>query len=170
MEHRMTVTVKACTMTLTGTVACTLALLAPLVAGAQNLTDRDAKEVADYVLTDAVLKKYTQAVRNLQPLMGQLPQECDGDENPKSLNDMAVQMDRVPQVKSALKGAGMTSREYLLFSFSVFQNGMAAWALDQPGGKLPPGVKMANVNFYRAHEAEMKKLGELTKPADCDNR
>jgi hypothetical protein len=102
--------------------------------------------------------------------MGQLPQECDGDENPKSLNDMAVQMDRVPQVKSALKGAGMTSREYLLFSFSVFQNGMAAWALDQPGGKLPPGVKMANVNFYRAHEAEMKKLGELTKPADCDNR
>jgi hypothetical protein len=72
-------------------------------------------------------------------------------------------MDGVPGVKSALKGAGMTSREYLLFSWSVFQNGMAAWALDQPGGKLPPGVKMANVNFYRAHEAELKRLGELTE-------
>ena len=65
----------------------------------------DTKEIADYVLTEAALKKYTQAVRNLQPFMGQLPQECDGDENPKSLNDMAVQMDGVPQVKSALKGA-----------------------------------------------------------------
>ena len=165
----MTVIVKACTMTLTGTVACTLALLAPLVVWAQNLADRDAKEVADYVLTEPVLKKYTQAVRNLQPFTGQVPQDCE-DENPKSLNDMATRMDGAPQVKSALKGAGMTSREYLLFTFSVFQNGMAAWALDQPGGALPPGVKMANVKFYRAHEAELKKLGELTTQAACDNR
>jgi hypothetical protein len=147
-----------------------LSLLVPVRGDAQHSPDPDTKEIADYVLTDGALKKYTQAVRNLQLLMGQLPQECDGDENPKSLNDMAVQMDGVPEVKSALKSAGMTSREYLVFSWSVFQNGMAAWALDQPGGKLPPGVKMANVNFYRAHEAELKKLGELTKQADCDNR
>ena len=165
----MTVILKASTMTMTRTVACTLALLTPLVAGAQNLTDGDAKEIADYVLTEPALKKYAQAVRNLQPFTGQVPQNCD-DENPKSLNDMATRIDGVPQVKSALKGAGMTSREYLLFSFSVFHNGMAAWALEQPGGKLPPGTKMANVNFYRAHEAELKKLGELTKQADCDNR
>jgi hypothetical protein len=144
-------------------------LLVPLVAGAQNLADRDAKEVADYVLTDAALKKYTQAVRNLQPFMGQMPQDC-GEENARSLNETVAQLDGVPQIKSALKGAGMTSREYLLFSLSVFQNGMASWALAQPGGKLPPGVKMTNVNFYRSHEAELTKLGELAKQADCDNR
>ena len=166
----MTVIFQVYRIALVGTVACALALLMPLVAGAQNLADPDAKDVADYVLTEAALKKYTQAVRNLQPLAAQLPQECTGEENPKSLNDMAVRLDGVPQVKSALKGAGMTSREYLLFSFSVFQNGMAAWALQQPGGTLPPGIKMANVTFYRAHEAELTKLGELTKQADCDNK
>jgi hypothetical protein len=121
------------------------------------------------MLTDAGLAKYTQAVRKLQPLMEQVPKNCD-DESPQSLSGIAARMDGVPAVKSALKGAGMTSREYLLFSFSVFQNGMAAWALEQPGGKLPPGMKMANVNFYRAHKAELEKLGELTKQADCDNR
>ena len=68
------------------------------------------------------------------------------------------------------KGAGITSCEYLLFSWSLFQNGMAAWALEQPGGKLPPGVKMANVNFYGAHEAELTKLSDLTKQAECDHR
>jgi hypothetical protein len=119
MERRMTTTFNICAITLAGTVACALALLAPPVAAGQNLADRDAKDVADYVLTDAALKKYTQAVRNVRPLMGQLPQNCDGDENPKSLNDTAAQMDGVPQVKSALKSAGMTSREYLLFSWSV---------------------------------------------------
>ncbi|HSB43623.1 MAG TPA: hypothetical protein VLD60_01345 [Nitrospira sp.] len=151
------------------TAAFALALLAPAVAGAQNISDRDTNEIAGYVLTDAGLSKYTQAVRKLQPLTGQLPQDCDGEEGPKSLNDAAARMDGIPQVKSALKAAGMTSREYLVFSWSVFQNGLAAWALEQPGGKLPPGVKMANVNFYRAHEAELKKLGELAKHADCDN-
>jgi hypothetical protein len=150
------------------TVALSLALLAPVVAGAQNLGDRDTNEIASYVLTEAALAKYTQAVRKLQPLIGQLPQDCS-DEGPKSLKGMAARMDGVPGVKSALKAAGMTSREYLVFSWSVFQNGMAAWALEQPGGTLSPGVKMANVNFYRSHEAELKKLGELTKQADCDN-
>jgi len=151
-------------------VAFALALLSPMVAGAQSLADRDTNEIAGYMLTEAALAKYTKAVHTLQPLMGQLPQDCDQDEGPQSLNDMAARMDGVPEVKSVLKAAGTTSREYLVFSWSLFQNGLAAWTLEQPGGKLPPGVKMANVNFYRAHEAELKKLGELTKQADCDNR
>jgi hypothetical protein len=79
-------------------------------------------------------------------------------------------MDAVQGVKSPLEGAGITSREYLLFSWSLVKNGMAAGALEQPGGKLPPGVKMANVNFYRAHEAELTTLGGLTKQAECDHR
>ena len=152
------------------TVAFALALLSPVGSGAQSLADHDTNEIAGYVLTDAALAKYTLAVHKLQPLMGQLPQDCDHDEDPQSLNGMASRMDGVPGVKSALKAAGMTSREYLVFSWSVFQNGLAAWTLEQPGGQLPPGVKMANVTFYRAHEAELKKLGELTKHADCDNR
>ncbi len=152
------------------TIVSALALLVAVAAEAQGLTDRDTKEISDYVLTDAALTKYTQAVRKLQPLKKELQQDCDHEDAPESLNDMAARMDKVSGVKSALKAAGMTSREYLVFSLSVFQNGMAAWALEQPGSKLPPGIKMANVNFYRTHEAELKKLGELTKQADCDNR
>ena len=151
------------------TVAFALALLAPAWAGAQNLADHDTNEIAGYMLTEAALAKYTKAVHKLQPLMGQLPQDCDQDEGPQSLNGMAARMDGIPEVKSVLKAAGMTSREYLVFSWSMFQNGLAAWSLEQPGGKLPPSVKMANVNFYRAHEPELKKLGELTKHEDCDN-
>ena len=147
-----------------------LSLLVPVLGGAQQSPDRDTKEIADYVLTDAGLAKYRQAVAKLQPLAGQLPQDCDQEERTRSLNELAAQMDGVPQVNSALKGAGMTSREYLLFSFSVFQNGMAAWALQQPGGTLPPGINMANVKFYRAQEAELTRLGELTKQADCDTK
>lgn len=151
-------------------VVSALALLVSMVAEAQGLADRDTNEIAGYVLTDAALTKYAQSVRKLQPLKEQLQQDCDREDAPKSLNGMAARLDKVSGVKSALKGAGMTSREYLVFSLSVFQNGMAAWALEQPGGTLPPGVKLANVNFYRAHKAELEKLGELTRELGCDNR
>ena len=57
-----------------------------------------------------------------------------------------------------------------MFTWSVFQNGMAAWALDQPGGKPSPGVSMANVDFYRQHEAEFKKLGKSGTSGDCDQQ
>jgi len=157
-------------ITLAVTVAFAVALSAPAVAGAQNFSDRDTKEVADYVLTETALGKYTKAVHKLHPLKEQLQQDCDREDAPESLNGMAAHMDAVQEVKSALKAAGMTSREYLLFSWSVFQNGMAVWALDQPGGALPPGTKPANINFYRAHKAELEKLGELTREMDCDNQ
>jgi hypothetical protein len=96
-------------------VAFTLAQLAPMTAEAQNLADRDAKEVADYVLTEAAFAKYSLAAHKLQPLMEQVPKNCDA-ESPQSLNGTAARMDGVPAVKSALKTAGMTSREYMVFS------------------------------------------------------
>ena len=68
-------------------------MLAPMAAEAQNLADRDAKEVADYVLTEAALDKYTKAVHKLHPLKEQLQQDCDREDAPESLNGMAARMD-----------------------------------------------------------------------------
>jgi len=112
-------------------VAFLLMLLAPVVIEAQNPADRDAKEIADYMLTEPALAKYKQAVHKLQPLIAQLPQDCERENGSTSLKHMATRMD-------AIHGAGMTSREYLVFTWSVFQSGMAVLAVQQPGGKLPP--------------------------------
>jgi len=119
-------------------VAFLLMLLAPVVIEAQNPADQDAKEIADYMLTEPALAKYKQAVHKLQPLIAQLPQDCERENGSTSLKDMATRMDAIPGVKSALKAAGMTSRKYLVFTWSVFQSGMAVLAVQQPGGKLPP--------------------------------
>ena len=112
-------------------VAFLLMLLAPVVIEAQNPADRDAKEIADYMLTEPALAKYKQAVHKLQPLIAQLPQDCERENGSTSLKHMATRMD-------AIHGAGMTSREYLVFTWSVFQSGIAVLAVQQPGGKLPP--------------------------------
>lgn len=146
-------------------------LLASASLIAQDLADRDSKEISSYVLTEAGLAKYTQAVKNLGPLASGMSDECGGDDDDDSahsLDETAARVDAIPGIHAAIKAAGMTTREYLVFTLSLFQNGMVAWALDQPSGKLPRGMSMANVKFYRAHEAAIKNLSAQTKAADCD--
>ena len=145
--------------------ACAMALLASPFAVAQ---DRDAQEVAAYVLTDAGLAKYTKATKNLAALPGSKPGDCDAGDDSASLDDMAAALDGVPGAKAAIQSAGMTTREYVLFMWSLMHNGLAAWAISQPGGKLPAGTSKANVEFYQQHEAELQQLEALKLDDDCD--
>ncbi len=141
-----------------------LALALPGLAAAQ---DADTQEINHYVLTEAGLAKYTAATQKLGALADQLS-ACDEGEETQSLDEAVAGVDENAAAKAAIQSTGLTTREYLVFGMAAFQSGMAAWALSQPGGKLPPGVTMANVKFYRDHEAEIQDLNELTTPA-CDS-
>jgi hypothetical protein len=63
----------------------------------------------------------------------------------------------------------MPPREFVVFSMSVLQAGLAAWALDQPGGTLPPEVRMENVNFFRRNQSAMDKVRQETTPGRCED-
>jgi hypothetical protein len=148
-----------------------LALMLPALSQAQP--DRDTQEINNYVLTDAGLARYTKAAQALGSMAKSMPSDCDdsddgdGDGNSKSLDQAAASFSAVPGVKAAIQSAGMTPREFSVFTWSMFQTGTADWMLAQPGGKLSPGTSMANVNFYRKNEAAFKKLGEITGSDDC---
>ncbi len=123
--------------------------------------DRDAQEVSRYVLTESGLAKFAQATRNIAAVPGACEREEDDDSDDlKSIDQMVAKLNSVPGIQAAIQSAGMTSREYVVFMFSMMQNGMAAWAVSQPGGKLPPGISQANVDFYKKHETAMAQIGE----------
>jgi hypothetical protein len=50
---------------------------------------------------------------------------------------------------------------------SLMHSGMAAWTINQPGGKLPPGVAQANVDFVNRNEARLKELEGLMQRDGC---
>ncbi len=143
--------------------ALAIALGASL-APAQNLPDADTREIMAYTLTESALGKYMQATRNLS---GVKVEDCDDDSGVRSLAEAAAKIDAVPGARAAVQSAGMTSREYVLFAFSLIQNGFAAYALNQPGGKLPQGISMANVDFFRKHSGDMEELANETKEGGC---
>jgi len=66
-----------------------------------------------------------------------------------------------------VRSAGMTSREYVVFAFTLLQSGIAANALGAPGGELPPGVPLRNVDFYLDHAGEMQELTDEAEGPAC---
>lgn len=123
-------------------------------------SDKDNREVSSYLLTEAGLAKFKKATENLAATPGACIDRDDDDSNSQSIDQMTAKIDATPGAKAAIQSAGMAPREYIVFMFSMMQSRMSAWALSQPGGKLPPGVSQANVDFYRKHEAAMAALGE----------
>jgi hypothetical protein len=148
--------------------------LAAISPPAMGTADRDAQEISRYRLTDAGLAKYAQASRNLGSLAKRMSADCaegeasDADGDAKTLDESVARLEAIDGVRPAIASAGLTTREYVVFSWSVIQSALAAWALDQPGGKLPAGVSMENVTFYRKHSATLDQLGAQTKAAECD--
>jgi hypothetical protein len=148
-----------------------LALAASIIAVTPVAAqDADTQEVQHYTLTDAGLAKYTQATRKLAALPTGAA-NCDDDgSDAKSLDAMVAQLTATPGAQSAIQSAGMTPREYVVFSMSLLQSGMAAWALKQPGASLQGSVSKANVEFVDRHEDDLKKLEALRHDNNCDDR
>ncbi len=134
------------------------------VARAHNLNAADARELRAYALTEAVFDRYAQATRNLN---GVQIQACDDHTEVKSIDEAAARLDAVPEARSAVRSAGMTSREYVVFAFSLLQSGIAANVLGEPGGELPTGVPLENLGFYLEHAGEMQRLTNEAEGPVC---
>lgn len=153
------------------TLLCTLALavlaFAPL-AQAKMLPDADTREVRAYTLTDASFAKYVNATHKLRDVKFENCVDDDDDDAQDTITSFVARIDAVPGAKAAIEGAGMTSREYVVLSFSLLENGMASYLMQTPGGKLPDGVNQANVDFVRRHSAELHQLANETEDESCE--
>jgi hypothetical protein len=159
-----------CLRAVAATAASVIALTSSLSI-AQDFPDSDTREISAYALTESALAKFTQATKNLDALAQTTAAQCDDDDGGSATLDASVaRINAVPGAQAAIQSAGMTTREYVVFTWSIFQTGMGAWALSQPGGTLPPGVSKANVDFYRAHEPALAKLSSGQSADPCSDR
>lgn len=138
-------------------------LFAAFASFAQDLSDADAREISSYALTDAALEKYIQATDKLDA-MPDSAAACDDEGDADSLDAIVAGITGTPGAEAAIESAGMSAREYVVFTMSILQNGMAAWALTQPNGTLPPGVSKENVDFYNSHQEAFAQLGSRSDP------
>ena len=76
-----------------------------------------------------------------------------------TISEMARRLDAVPAFAAAVRGAGMTTREFATAQLSLLQTGIAyALLKSSPGKQPPPGVSKENLEFMRLHEQEIEAL------------
>ena len=136
-------------------------------------SDHDMQTLANYRLTESGLRKYYKAMGNLTKavmkdtlMAGQL--EDDDSSGDKNIAAMATRYDRVPALKSALTGAGITSTEFATFSLSYMQAVMAYGMMTHGPEKfrlkvLPKGTPKENVDFVGAPQPLIQQLDKELK-------
>jgi hypothetical protein len=76
-----------------------------------------------------------------------------------TLSEMARRLDAMPAFAAAVRGAGMTTREFATAQLALLQTGIAyALLKSSPGQQPPPGVSKDNLEFMRLHEQEIEAL------------
>jgi len=145
-------------------------LPSPRLASAQD-ADPDLKAYNSYQLTLPRYKKYLDAMVNLakaaekSPAVGEAL-EGSGDQ---SIAQAVARYNKVPQVRSSIVAAGLTTRDFVLTQGAYLHAGLA-YALMKQGGFSPDSavkttqVSRANLDFVRENEAEITRL---TKEAEA---
>jgi multidrug efflux pump subunit AcrA (membrane-fusion protein) len=129
--------------------------------------DRDVQELRAYKLTMPKVKQmaaatlaYAQAQARKSKLQAQADAARAGDDvEPKTLNDMARRIEREPDLANAIRGAGLTTREYSMVTLSFF-NAMFAHGMKKAGTikELPADILPDNVAFIQSNEAELNQI------------
>jgi hypothetical protein len=145
------------------------ALLAVPAASAKLLPDADTREVRAYTLTDAAFARYVAANRKLRDVKFGNCADDDDDDAQETIASSVARIDAVPGAKAAVQAAGMTSREFVVISFALLENGMASYMMQTPGGKMPDGINPANVDFVRKHGPELHQLADESEDESCEH-
>lgn len=147
-----------------------------VAARGSSSSDSDTRELSRYRLTTADLRKVGVAYQNLKRITQQHPNLVETDEEEqsgdKSLDQMAAEIERVPQLRKAIEDAGLSAREYSVISLALMQ-ASAANMLVQQGAKPDSiareiGTHPDNVRFAKEHEAEIARLQQAL--ADTSTR
>jgi hypothetical protein len=90
---------------------------------------------------------YNEAVRNGE------------DVEPKTLGDMSRRIEREPDLASAVRTVGLTSREFSMVTLTFF-NAIAAHRMKKAGAikDVPADILPENMAFIQANEAELNQI------------
>jgi hypothetical protein len=84
-----------------------------------------------------------------------------GPAGPASIAELARRVDSTPALAAAVRGVGLSSREYAIATLALAHaGGLAAKFVEgQPRGPLPPGVSKHNLDFVLQNRTRLTALG-----------
>jgi hypothetical protein len=122
------------------------------------------RELVAFHLSMAKLSKAAQASKTLEKLSETDPSlkgvaQLQKQKGPQSIAEAVARIHDHPQARTAIEGAGLSTRDYVLTMYCLEQSTQALFLKQAAGEKpYPPGASKNNIIFVRNHLKEINRL------------
>ncbi len=147
------------------------AAVATAAGSADAQSSPDERDIAAYTLTMPAMRKAGAATERMLELVLRdegLARELEtlaleeDESDAQSIADIVAAYDRMPKLKGAITGTGLSVREYVVMQLAMMQAAIVVGFQDpENSGKaitIPDGVSKANVAFVRANWDELQRM------------
>jgi hypothetical protein len=129
--------------------------------GATPATEPTANDISDYRLDMEKMKKYSIAIRGFATLAKTDSAAADAMSSNANATtaQMIARLENNPAAMGVLHEAGLTAQEYVWITAAWLQAAMTQGVLESSSdAKIPEGQNPQNLEFLKAHKAELEAM------------
>jgi hypothetical protein len=131
-----------------------------------------ANEISNYKLDMDRMNRYSAAIKGL----GALAQtdssavEAMSSDGSETMSQMIAKIEAMPKAMKVLNKAGLDPKDYVWITTAWLQAAMTQGMLEaNPKAKVPEGQNLQNVEFLKAHKAELDAMQKSMESGSSDN-
>jgi hypothetical protein len=119
-----------------------------------------ANDVSNYELNMDRMRKWVAAMKGFaaEAKRDSVAAEAMAMDQNASTAQLIANLERHPMAKKVLGQVGLSARDYVWTTAAYMQAAMTAGLMQMPGAKAPEGMNMKNVEFVKAHNAELEQM------------
>jgi len=125
-----------------------------------------ANDISNYALDMDKMRKWANAIKGFTALAATdsaVAEAMSAGSNNESMPQAIARIESSPAARNVLRQAGLSARDYMMITAAYLQAGMTEALLSSnPQAKIPEGQNPQNVEFYKAHKAELEQMAKET--------
>jgi hypothetical protein len=119
-----------------------------------------ANDVSNYELNMDRMRRWVAAMKGFaaEAERDSAAAEAMAMDQNASTAQLVARLESHPLAKRVLSQAGLSARDYVWTTAAYMQAAMTAGLMQMPNAKAPEGMNMKNVEFVKAHNAELEAM------------
>ena len=120
-----------------------------------------SEDISNYPLDMDKMRKLQATMKSLEAAASANPGSMSSGSNSETAAQTIARIESNPTERRAIEQAGWTVRDYVWTTAAMLQASMMEGTLaSTPGAKLPAGHNPRNIEFMKAHKAELEAMGK----------
>jgi hypothetical protein len=123
-----------------------------------------ANDISNYTLDMDKMRKWANAMKGFAAIAATdsaAAAAMDAGSSNETMSQAIARIESTPVARNVLQKAGLSARDYMMITAAYLQAGMTEGLMSTNAqAKMPEGQNPTNVEFYKAHKAELEQMAK----------